>query len=149
MKKVIVKSISLDLKTIEDEPSTRDLPISPSFGTYSALCKSSEINKNSTSYFTLERRAYNPMTSNYLTLEVACSYDAANPKHIGVARAIESKAIISACSELHKGDNIIHIVTTDIEWNSIYSGNKSSTSFSKQITDNNKKQRNQDIKKEI
>ncbi|CAG8758188.1 16543_t:CDS:1, partial [Funneliformis caledonium] len=48
------------------------------------------------------RRAYNPMTFNYLTLEVACSYDAANPRYTGVTRAIESKAIISICGELHK-----------------------------------------------
>ncbi|CAG8638985.1 17099_t:CDS:1, partial [Funneliformis caledonium] len=62
-------------------------------------------------------------------------YDAANPRHTGVARAIESKAIISICGELHKGDNMIHIVTTDIEWNNTYLG---STSSLEQTTDNKK-----------
>ena len=84
------------------------------------------------------------MTSNYLTSEIACSYDAASPRHVGVARAIESKAIISVCGELYKGDNMIHIVTSDIEWNSIYLGNKSNPSPLEQITDN-KKRRNQDL----
>ena len=83
------------------------------------------------------------MTSNYLTLEVACSYNP-NPRHIGVPRAIESKAIFSVCGELHKGDNMIHIVISDIEWNNTYSGSKSNTPSPEQDTDN-KKRRNQDL----
>jgi hypothetical protein len=39
---------------------------------------------------------------------------------------------------------MIHIVTSDIEWNNIYSGNRSSSSSPEQITDN-KKRRNQDL----
>ena len=39
---------------------------------------------------------------------------------------------------------MIHIVTTDIEWNNTYSANKSSTSSLEQTTDN-KKQCNQDL----
>ena len=40
--------------------------------------------------------------------------------------------------------NMIHIVTSNIEWNSVYLGNKSNPSPLEQIT-NNKKRCNQDL----
>ncbi|RIB13810.1 hypothetical protein C2G38_2196824 [Gigaspora rosea] len=58
-------------------------------------CKSWDFNKNSTSFFTLERRAYNPLTSHYITSEIACSFNAGNSRHIGVPKAIETKANMS------------------------------------------------------
>ncbi|CAG8812963.1 7492_t:CDS:2, partial [Racocetra fulgida] len=89
-----------------------------------ALCKSWEFNTNTISYFTLERRAYNLLTARYVTSEVACSYDAGNSRHIGVQKAIESKAILSVCGELYKGNNMVQILTSEIEWNHTYSTSK-------------------------
>ncbi|CAG8836948.1 43702_t:CDS:1, partial [Gigaspora margarita] len=74
----------------------------PQFGCYSASCKSSEINKNKPSHITLERRGYNPITSNYLTIEIDCAFDAGTTRHAGVPNAIESKATLSVCGELYK-----------------------------------------------
>ncbi|CAG8584101.1 17686_t:CDS:2 [Gigaspora rosea] len=134
----------IDLKTIEPQPTVYDLPQCPPFGACSAPCKSCEINKNTISYFTLERRAYDPLTTRYVTSEIACSYDAGSSRHIGVQKAIESKAIISACGKLYKGNNMVQILTSEIEWNHTYSTNKSNTFLEKNMINFNKK-RNQHL----
>ncbi|CAG8462073.1 6715_t:CDS:2 [Gigaspora rosea] len=61
-----------------------DLLVTPQFGCYLALCKSSEINKNKPSHFTLEWRGYNPITSNYLMIKIDCAFDARTVKHAGI-----------------------------------------------------------------
>ncbi|CAJ0764380.1 19792_t:CDS:1, partial [Entrophospora sp. SA101] len=126
----VVQAISLNLKMIDELPLIYDLLPCPPFGNYSASCKSSEINKGSTSYFTLERRTYNPLTANYLTAEVACPYNAGSTRHAGVAKATESTAIFSVCGEFYKGKNMVQIITSEIEWNNVYSGNAANTSSS-------------------
>lgn len=138
----ILQAIKLDLKTIKNEPSVYDLPVTPPFGCYSALCKSSEINKNKPLHFTLERRGYNSITLNYLTVEIDCAFDAGTTRHAGVPNAIENKAILSVCGELYKGNNMMHIIASDIKWNNVFTVNKASTP--EQAT-NNKKKRNQDL----
>ncbi|RIB26082.1 hypothetical protein C2G38_2030513 [Gigaspora rosea] len=140
----VTQAITLDLKTIEPQPTVYDLPQCPPFGACSAPCKSCEINKNTISYFTLERRAYDPLTTRYVTSEIACSYDAGSSRHIGVQKAIESKAIISACGKLYKGNNMVQILTSEIEWNHTYSTNKSNTFLEKNMINFNKK-RNQHL----
>ncbi|CAG8668202.1 10756_t:CDS:2 [Gigaspora margarita] len=89
-----------------------------------------------------ERRGYNPLTSKYLILEVTCAYDAGSSRHSGVAKAIETKAVISVCGELYKGNNMMQILTSDIEWNYSYSGNLNNK---QEQTTGNKKRRNQDL----
>ncbi|CAG8827729.1 18475_t:CDS:1, partial [Gigaspora rosea] len=106
---------------IEGQLTVYDLPTCPPFGAYTALYKSWEFNKSSTSFFTLEWRAYNPLNSYYVISEIACSYDAGNSRHISVPNAIETKAIMSVCGELYKGNNMIQILTSEIEWNYTYS----------------------------
>ncbi|CAG8679930.1 4623_t:CDS:2, partial [Gigaspora rosea] len=64
------------LKIIEGQPTVYDLPTGLPF----------------------ELRAYNSLTSHYVTLEIAFSYDAGNSRHIGVPKAIETKAIMSVCA---------------------------------------------------
>lgn len=143
----VVQAISLNLNMIEELPSIYDLPPCPPFGNYSASCKSSEINKGSTSYFTLERRTYNPLTANYLTAEVACSYNAGSARHTGVAKATESTAIFSVCGEFYKSKNMVQIITSEIEWNNVHSGGNSanrSLSSSSPGT-GSRKRRNQDL----
>ncbi|CAG8851524.1 8_t:CDS:1, partial [Gigaspora margarita] len=44
------------------------------------------------------------LTSHYVTLKIACLYDAGNSRHIGVLKLIETKAIMSVCGELCKGN---------------------------------------------
>ncbi|RIB24815.1 hypothetical protein C2G38_2031587 [Gigaspora rosea] len=127
---------------IENEPSVYDLPVTPPFGCYSAPCKSSEINKNKPSHFTLERRGYNPITSNYLIIEIDCAFDAETTRHASVPNAIKNKAILSVYGELYKGNNMMHIIASDIEWNNVFTVNKASTP--EQVT-NNKKKHSQDL----
>ncbi|CAG8774233.1 10981_t:CDS:1, partial [Racocetra fulgida] len=88
------------------------------------------------------QRGYNPLTSNYLMLEINCAFDARKSKHSSVPTAIENKAILSVCSELYKGNDMIHIIASDIAWNNVSSGNKNNTP--EQTTDNRKKC-NQDL----
>ncbi|CAG8846339.1 29448_t:CDS:1, partial [Gigaspora margarita] len=135
--------ISLDLKTIKSQPTVYDLPQCPPFGACTAPCKSWEFNTNTISYFTLERRAYNPLTTRYVTSEVACSYDAGSSRHIGVQKAIESKAILSMYGELYKGNNMVQILTSEIEWNHTYSTSKNNMFF--ENTSNSNKKRNQHL----
>ncbi|CAG8557974.1 10086_t:CDS:2, partial [Gigaspora rosea] len=92
-----LQAINLDLKTIENEPTVYDLPVTPP--------------------------GYNPITSNYLIIEINCAFDTGTARHSSVLSAIENKAIISVCGELYKV-------------------NKASTS--EQAT-NNRKKRNQDL----
>ncbi|RIB25492.1 hypothetical protein C2G38_2165834 [Gigaspora rosea] len=87
----ILQAINLDLKTIENEPMMYDLLVTPQFGCYLALCKSSEINKNKPSHFTLEWRGYNPITSNYLMIKIDCAFDARTVKHAGVPKQLKTK----------------------------------------------------------
>ncbi|CAG8705480.1 15266_t:CDS:1 [Cetraspora pellucida] len=118
-----------------------DLPQCLPFGACTAPCKSWEFNKNTIFYFTLERRAYNPLTTHYVILEVVCSYNVGNSRHIGVQKAIESKAILFICGELYKGNNMVQILTSEIEWNHTYSINKNDLSL--ENASNNSKKRNQ------
>ncbi|CAG8495690.1 7499_t:CDS:2, partial [Scutellospora calospora] len=111
----ILQAISLELKTIETNLSIYDLLTCPPFGNYSAPCKFLNINEGGPSYFTLEHRSYNLLTSNYLISEVTCSYNAGNSRHSEVAKAIESKAVISVYGELYKGNNMMQILISDIE----------------------------------
>ncbi|CAG8701352.1 31133_t:CDS:2 [Gigaspora margarita] len=122
----VTQAISLDLKTIEGQPTVYDLPQCPPFGACTA-----------------HRRAYNPLTTHYVTSEVACSYDAGSSRHIGVQKAIESKAILSACGELYKGNNMVQILTSEIEWNHTYSTSKSNMFFENMSNIN--KKRNQHL----
>ncbi|CAG8747496.1 31187_t:CDS:2 [Gigaspora margarita] len=92
----VTQAISLDLKTIEGQPTVYDLPQCSLFGACTAPCKSWEFNINTISYFTLERRVYNSLTTHYITSEVACSYDAGSSRYIDVQKAIESKAILKS-----------------------------------------------------
>ncbi|CAG8834229.1 42413_t:CDS:2, partial [Gigaspora margarita] len=108
----VLENSQLNVNMIK--PTAYDLPTCPPFRAYLAPCKSSEFNKNLTSFFTLERRAYNPLTSHYVTSEIACSYDAGNSRHIGVPKAIETKVIMSVSGELYKGNNMIQILTSEI-----------------------------------
>jgi hypothetical protein len=136
--------VLLNLKTIEELPSIYDLPSCPPFGNYSALCKSSEINKGNISYFTLGRRAYNPVTSNYSITEVACSYNSGNSRYASVAKAIESTAVFSVSGELYRGKNMVQIITSDIEWNNVFPATKTNDASSEPGSDN-RKRRNQDL----
>ncbi|CAG8557580.1 28732_t:CDS:2 [Gigaspora margarita] len=87
-------------------------------------------------------RGYNPITSNYLMIEIDCTFDAGTARYAGVPNVIENKAILSVCSELYKGNNMMHIIASDIEWNNVFSVNKASTP--EQVT-NNRKKCNQDL----
>ncbi|CAG8445532.1 8216_t:CDS:2 [Gigaspora rosea] len=111
----ILQAINLDLKTIENEPTVYDLPVTLLFGYYLAPCKSSEISKDKPLHFTLKRRGYNSITSNYLMIEIDCAFDAGTARHAGIPTAIENKAILSVCGELYKGNNMMHIIASDIE----------------------------------
>ncbi|CAG8755020.1 37078_t:CDS:2, partial [Gigaspora margarita] len=75
------------------------------FGSFTALCKYLDINQNKLSYFTLEHRGYNPLTSKYLIPEVTCAYDAGSSRHSGVAKAIETKVVISMCKTINLDEN--------------------------------------------
>ncbi|CAG8590352.1 12182_t:CDS:1, partial [Racocetra fulgida] len=87
--------------------------------------------------------AYNPLTTRYVTSEIACSYDAESSRHIGVQKALESRAILSVCGELYKGNNMVQILTSEIEWNYTYSTNKGNVFL--ENTSNSNKKRNQHL----
>ncbi|CAG8756450.1 223_t:CDS:2, partial [Racocetra fulgida] len=70
------------------------------------------------------RRAYNPLTTHYITSEIACSYNAESSRHIGIQKALEFRTILSVYGELYKGNNMVQILTSEIEWNYTYSTNK-------------------------
>ncbi|CAJ0625402.1 2190_t:CDS:2 [Entrophospora sp. SA101] len=144
-KVTVIQAVLLNLKTIEELPSIYDLPSCPPFGNYSALCKSSEINKDATSYFTLGRRTYNPVTSNYSIAEVACSYNSGNSRYANVAKAIESTAVFSVSGKLYGGKNMVQIITSDIEWNNVYPATKTNNASSSEPGSDNRKRRNQDL----
>ncbi|CAG8694315.1 13966_t:CDS:2, partial [Gigaspora margarita] len=141
-KVTILRVILLYLKTIEPNPTKYDLPLCLAFGSFTALCKYLDINKNKPLYFTLECRGYNPLTSKYLISEITCAYDAGSSRHSGIAKAIETKVVISICDELYKGNNMIKILASDIEWNYSYSRNLNNKQ--EQMT-GNKKRHNQDL----
>ena len=70
-----MKSTFLDLKTMGENPTIDDLPISPLFGIVSAPCIAPSRIQDEKNYFTLSRKYHNPFTSTFATMDIPCFYD--------------------------------------------------------------------------
>ncbi|CAJ0745941.1 633_t:CDS:10, partial [Entrophospora sp. SA101] len=78
---IVNKPTLLDLKTIEDEPTIYDLPISPLYGVITAPCVTPSKNQNDKHYFTMSRRTYDPFKGRYTSMDIPCFYDPDNGRH--------------------------------------------------------------------
>ena len=61
----VIQAISLDLKTLKEEPDMYDLPVAPLFGAFSSPCKEEAKQKgdqDQQSYFIMEKSIYNSFT---------------------------------------------------------------------------------------
>ncbi|CAJ0747658.1 2651_t:CDS:2 [Entrophospora sp. SA101] len=97
---IVNKSTLLDLKTIEDEPTIYDLPISPLYGVITAPCVTPSKNQNDKHYFTMSRRTYNPFKGGYTSMDIPCFYDPDNGRHGGVPNATKNgKQIFTVAGE--------------------------------------------------
>jgi hypothetical protein len=112
----LIKTTLLDLKTLGDTPSIRDLPIGPLFGAMTGPCSTPSRSQDDGHYFTLSRKTYNPFTGAYVMMDVPCFYETENGRHRNVANATNSKAIFSTAGELFVGRKLVQIIASDIEW---------------------------------
>src|SRR5205809_5851730 len=95
----VMKSTFLDLKTMGENPTIDDLPISPLFGIVSAHCIAPSRIQDEKNYFTLSRKYHNPFTSTFATMDIPCFYDPNNGRHSSVSNATNGKAVFSVAGE--------------------------------------------------
>ena len=111
-----MKSTFLDLKTMGENPTIDDLPISPLFGIVSAPCIAPSRIQDEKNYFTLSRKYHNPFTSTFATMDIPCFYDPNNGRHSSVANATNGKAVFSVAGEVFLGRKLVQIIANEIEW---------------------------------
>lgn len=112
----LIKSTLLDLKTLGEIPTLRDLPFSPLFGAVTGICSVPSQNQDNKCYFTLSRKTYNPFNGTYVTMDIPCFYEPKNGRHSNVANTTNSKAVFSTAGELFVGKRLVQMIASEIEW---------------------------------
>jgi hypothetical protein len=113
----VIQAINLNMKTLNEEPDIRDLPIAPLFGSFTSPCKEPAKQKDEhQNYFILEKNIYNSFTGASNKVMVPCIYMTSNGRYSTVAESTKSSAVFSVAGELFIGTNLAQIVCTEIEW---------------------------------
>jgi hypothetical protein len=107
----------LDLKTLDEEPDMRDLPVAPLFGSFTSPCKvpAKQKDEHDQYYFILERNVYNSFTAATNKLMIPCVYTITNGRHSAVVDSTKSSAVFSVAGELFVGTSLVQIVCSEIE----------------------------------
>ncbi|CAG8722066.1 1972_t:CDS:2, partial [Ambispora leptoticha] len=140
----ISQSVSLQIKTLQNEPTIYDLPIAPAFGIFSAPVQDPSEPHGDSAIFRLKKGVYNSMNGKTTDLSVICKYNP-NPKghHSNVAEATHRRTIFSVAGELIFVEKSVFVLCEAIEWN-YYVMRENSKSQSCDETEHVKKKRKRD-----
>ena len=64
----------------------------------------------------MSKNVYSPFTNTSVNLQIPCLYDTSTGRHAAVAGATKSPAIFTAVGELFKGQNLVQLICSDVEW---------------------------------
>ncbi|CAG8773858.1 10365_t:CDS:2, partial [Dentiscutata erythropus] len=114
----VSQSVSLQIKTLQNEPNIYDLPIAPTFRIFSAPVQNPSKPHGDSAIFCLKKGVYNSMNGKTTDLSVICKYNP-NPKgcHSNVAEATHCQTVISVAGELIFVEKSIFVLCEAIEWN--------------------------------
>ncbi|CAG8809394.1 23984_t:CDS:2, partial [Dentiscutata erythropus] len=93
---MVFQSVSLQIKTLQNEPNIYDLPIAPAFGIFSTPVQDSSEPHGNSAIFRLKKGVYNSMNGKTTDLLVICKYNP-NPKgrYSNVAKATHRQIVFS------------------------------------------------------
>lgn len=113
---VLVQFTTINLYTLNDNPSKFDLPISPPVWNFTGTVKDPFSDDDDNSMFRLNKDIYNGYTKATSNTSVICTLKKKN-KASYIEEAINKKPIVSVCGELLVCDGSIFNFPNVIEWN--------------------------------